>query len=54
MMKVIEKRMLDEVPCDKYVEGKGFVHATGFEILVEGLGWWPEFEDDLDELEYAV
>ena len=38
------------MPFDRYEDGKGFIHATGYEIYNTWTGSWrPEYEDELEE-----
>lgn len=56
MRKAIRRIKLHTMPFDKFVDGK-FIHATGFEVLVDGE-WEIEYEgeeyEDADDciLEY--
>lgn len=56
MMKAVKRIKLNTMPFDKFVDGK-FIHATGFEVLVDGE-WEIEYEgeeyEDADDciLEY--
>ena len=44
-MRTAERRIkLNRMPFDKFVDGK-FIHATGFEVLVDGE-WEIEYEGE--------
>ena len=43
MMKAVKRIKLNTMPFDKFVDGH-FVHATGYEVLVDG-DWEIEYED---------
>lgn len=44
MMKAVKRIKLNTMPFDKFVDGK-FIHATGFEVLVDGE-WEIEYEGE--------
>lgn len=48
-LKAIERVTLENMPYDKYVDGVGFIHATGDEVKLENGDWVIEYEDDIIE-----
>lgn len=42
------RHRLNHMPFDKYEDGKGFIHATGWEYLEVNGDWVTEYEDDLE------
>lgn len=44
MRKAMRRIKLNTMPFDKFVDGK-FIHATGFEVLVDGE-WEIEYEGE--------
>ncbi len=42
------KYRLNEMPFDRFENGKGFIHATGWEFLDEDGEWYIEYEDDFE------
>lgn len=51
MTKVVKAIRLKEMPFDKYSDGTGFVHATGFDCMFDDGEWRTEYEDS--NFEYA-
>ena len=45
---------LDEMPFDRYENGRGFIHATGWEYLESNGDWVNEYEDDTDDVSHII
>lgn len=46
--KATRRMMLINMPFDRYEQGTGFIHATGYECFVDGE-WMMEYEDGIFE-----
>lgn len=48
-LKAIERVRLNKMPFDRFEDGIGFIHATGYEVKLESGEWILEYEDDVIE-----